>query len=154
MPQSYYIDACVLISYFDEQKKDQNKIAKDTIHKIINTVERNPEISVKIPTLVLGEIYLWVLRHDQPELIFDFGRLFNQLNADFPAPTREHYALAARLLEEDEYLENHDALIVSHPILDNDTTWFFTHESKLHNNMVIEQEKDERDNRFMISDRF
>ena len=62
MPQSYYIDACVLISYFDEQKKDQNKIAKDTIHKIINTVERNPEISVKIPTLVLGEIYLWVLR--------------------------------------------------------------------------------------------
>ena len=94
------------------------------------------------------------LKTDQPELIFDFGRLFNQLNADFPAPTREHYALAARLLEEDEYLENHDALIVSHPILDNDTTWFFTHESKLHNNMVIEQEKDERDNRFMISDRF
>jgi hypothetical protein len=154
MSQSYYIDACVLISYFDERKKDQNRIAKETIHKIINSVKRNPEISVKIPTLVLGEVYSWILRHNQLELIFDFGRLFNQMNADFPAPTREHYTLAARLLRDDEYLENHDALIVSHPILDNNTTWFFTHESKLHNNMVIEQEKEVRGNRFMISDRF
>jgi hypothetical protein len=154
MSQSYYIDACVLISYFDRRKKDQSRTARETIHKIISNVDRNPEISVKIPTLVLGEVYLWILRCNQLELASDFARLFNQMNADFPAPAKEHYKLAAKLLEMDQYLENHDALIVSHPILDNDTTWFFTHESKLHNNMVIEQEKDERDNNFMISDRF
>lgn len=36
---------------------------------------------------------------------------------DFPAPEKEHYKEAVRLLQEDKYLTPHDALIVARAFL-------------------------------------
>lgn len=155
MRQSIYIDTCILIGYVEKGRNDINRTAKENVRKIQSMVRHNSEIKVKIPTTILGEFMLWCIRNDDCDnrALSDFKMLVKNLNADFPAPQKEHYELARKLMETDDRFEPNDALIISYALLDPTTTWFLTTDTNLHNNRIIEEEKDKRNNKFKISDR-
>lgn len=153
MNQSIYIDANILIGLF-EKDKDVNKLSNNTIRQAI-TMANNPEIKIKIPSIALAEFTLWCIRQNCLEdVAAKFYKYLFNLKADFPTPTKEHYKKAKTLMELDERYESHDSLIVSHALLDSDTTWLLTTETNLHFDPNIEKEKDELGNKFKISDRF
>ncbi|RLI77649.1 hypothetical protein DRP04_11100 [Archaeoglobales archaeon] len=154
MDQSIYIDANILIGYFEKKNRDIKKIAREAISKTQKMVRGNSEIIVKIPTIVLAEFMQWYIEDcSDEEVLSQFEALVEKLDADFPAPKKEHYELAIKLMNEDDRVNSHDALIVSHALLDPTTTWLLTTDTVLHNNKVIEKEKKRLENRFKISDR-
>jgi hypothetical protein len=129
-------------------------LQKRILEKFKIWLRRNSEIKVKIPTVILGEFMLWCIRNDYDDrALSDFKTLVEKLDADFPTPQKENYELAKKLMETDDRLEPHDALIVSHALLDPNTTWLLTTDTVLHNNRIIEKEKTNRNNRFKILDR-
>ena len=156
MVQSIYIDACILIGCIEgkyRRKNDIHRISQDAIRKIESMARHNSEIKVKIPTIVLSEFMLWCIKNDEDDRVLsDLKTLVKNLKADFPSPKKEHYELAKRFIETDSRFESHDALIISHALLDPTTTWLLTTDTVLHNNKIIEKEKTERNNRFKISD--
>ena len=151
MNQTYYFDADVIISYFDEDDREKHIVSKQTIRKTKSIIRKNPEIKVKIPSIAMAEIFLWLLRNSElVRLSHDFLRLMEELKADFPSPRKEHYEEAMSLLEKDDYLKPHDSLIVAHALLDNNTTHLLTFDTDLIDNDVIEKRKIELGNKFKI----
>lgn len=153
--QSYYFDSSVIIAYFDERDKDRNEMAKKIISKVRSAVRKNPEIKVKIPSVVLAEIFMKLIEDERVRNRLDeFFALVRDLKADFPAPKIEHYEEALHLLQKDPQLEPHDSMIVAHALLDEETKYLFTFDSKLINNKVIKKRKSEKGVSFKISDEF
>jgi len=56
MNQTYYFDADVIISYFDEDDREKHIVSKQTIRKTKSIIRKNPEIKVKIPSIAMAEI--------------------------------------------------------------------------------------------------
>jgi len=99
MSQTYYLDADIIIAYFDEDDREKYGVARKTIGKVKSTIRRNPEIDVKIPSIALAEIFSWFLKDSRlPRVSHDFPKLMNDLRADFPSPRKEHYKEAVHSL--------------------------------------------------------
>jgi len=155
MGQSIYIDTSILIGYFEHKKSDIRKISRDAVNRVINMEKENREIMVKIPSIVLAEFMLWCVRNNcLYEFSAGFEDLMKKLNAEFPSPNKDHYDEVSLLMKKDNFLEPHDALVITHALLDRSTTWVLTTERALHNNKVIQEEKERLNNKFKISDRF
>ena len=151
MSQTYYFDADIIIAYLDEDDREKNNASKRTIRKVKNTIKRNPEIKVKIPSIALAEISTWLMENSRlTKLSHKLLELIKELNADFPAPKKEHYVEALSLLAKDDYLKPHDSLIIAHALLDYSTSHLFTFDTDLIGNRVIESRKSELGNKFKI----
>ncbi len=61
MDQTYYFDADVIIAYFDEDDREKNRVSKNTVGRAKNNVRMNPCIKVKIPSIAMDEIFLWLI---------------------------------------------------------------------------------------------
>ena len=59
--QSIYFDTNVIVGYF--KKGGEREHAKNVIYKAA-TMIKNPDITVKIPIISLGECAIWLLDHD------------------------------------------------------------------------------------------
>ena len=151
MSQTYYLDADIIIAYFDENDKEKNTVSKKTVRKVKSTIRRNPEIEIKIPSIALAEIFSWFLKDSRlPKVSHDFLKLVSELRVDFPSPRKEHYKEAVSLLERDDYLKPHDSLIVAHALLDSSTTHLLTFDRDLITSKVIDERKNELENKFKI----
>ena len=151
MNQAYYFDADVIIAYFDEDDKEKNRVSKNTVGRAKNNVRMNPSIKVKIPSIAMAEIFLWLLEKSKlGDLSYKVLKVMTELKADFPSPKKEHYLEAVYLLEKDSYLQPHDSLIVAHALLDGTTTHLLTFDRNLTTNREITNRMIELGNRFKI----
>ena len=151
MDQTYYFDADVIIAYFDEDDRGKNRVSKNTVGRAKNNVRMNPCIKVKIPSIAMAEIFLWLIEKSRLEdLPYKFLKVMTELKADFPSPNKEHYSEAIYLLKKDKYLKPHDSLIVAHTLKDSNTIHLLTFDSDLIDNDVIERRKTELRNKFKI----
>ncbi len=153
--QSIYLDSSIIIGYFDEKDRDIMNLSRNVIHKAIKMSEQNPEIDIKIPSVVLGEFLLWCIRNECLDNVSSkFLEILKNLEADFPSPKKDNYTKAKSIMDVDERYESHDTLIITHALLDFDTKWFLTTEEQFFYDDYIEKEKERLGNNFKISDRF
>jgi len=149
-----YLDAVILIGYFE--RIDVGRHAREIISQTRKMI-RNPEIVVKIPLIILGELAQKIFGKPEQNENFekmDFLKLFCKLNPIFEGPSYESYNLAARLISEDDRLEPADALLVAQAVVDKTSEWLITTDSVLINNKVILDAINKRNSNLKISDDF
>ena len=135
--QNIYIDTCLFQGYL-WGKEDEKKNAKDILSKIKSNVKRNPDINVKIPFIVIGEMINNLIRgsfelNNRAEIMYKFFDLLNDLRADIIPPNKCCYAKAKLLIDQDCYLAENatDILIVSCALCDKDSAFLLTDDSLL-----------------------
>ena len=106
--QNIYIDTCFFQGYL-WGKKDEEENASDMFSKIETSVRQNPNINVKIPFIVVGELINNLIRENfeqrqEQEIMYKFFRLLTDLNADRFPPNKCCYAKAKLLFSKDMYL--------------------------------------------------
>ena len=143
----------MLIGYF--KKGDEQKHAKKVMQQAVNMI-KNPEITVKIPLISLGECVIRLLCPISELNILDrFQTLIEQtLRAETPAPNIKSYKIALELMQDDAQLKPTDALIVAQALADHTSEWLITTDSLLQDNQAIFKKKEEIGSNLKISDRF
>ncbi len=151
--QSIYFDTSMLIGYF--KKGDEQKHAKDVMQQAVNMI-KNPEITVKIPLISLGECVIRLLYPSSELSILDsFQTLIERtLQAKTPVPDIKSYKIALELMQDDVQLKPTDALIVAQALADHTSEWLITTDSLLLDNRAIFKKKEEIGSNLKISDRF
>nr|CBH37137.1 hypothetical protein BSM_06140 [uncultured archaeon] len=136
--QNIYIDTCFFQGYL-WGKSDEKENAKDILSKIESNVRNNPEINVKIPFIVVGELINNLIRENfeqgvREEIMYKFFERLKELKADIIPPNKCCYAKAKLLIDRDRYLVEHaptDTLIVSCALCDMDSAFLLTEDSLL-----------------------
>ena len=136
--QNIYIDTCFFQAYL-WGKVDAKENAKDILSKIESNARKNPEINVKIPFVVVGELINNLIRENVEQIVRDdimykFFALQKDLKADIIPPNKCCYAKAKLLIDQDLYLVEHaptDTLIVSCALCDMDSAFLLTDDSLL-----------------------
>ena len=148
--QNIYIDTYFVQGYL-WGKRDEEENIKPIFSKIKSSV-KNPDINVKIPSIVVGEM-INNLRNisDQDErgnIMYNFLNLLNDLEAEIIAPNKCSFGIAKSLIKQDDYLENHpsDVLIASCALCDRDSSHLLFRDSLFLESMTLEKiERDMRD---------
>jgi predicted nucleic acid-binding protein len=150
--QSVYIDASMLLFYFDRHH-DNGRIARETIKKVLENID-NSEIHVRIPQVVLGELFIFYCRprNEDYDLLKMVG-LIKKLQADFPSANFSTLKLAHEL-RKDLSIKPNDAVLVAHALLDASTQWLLTTDQVLISNLTIEKQMNNKRNRFAIDSKF
>ena len=151
--QSIYFDTNIIVGYF--KKGDEQKHAKDVMQQAVNMI-KNPEITVKIPLISLGECVIRLLYPSSELSILDsFQTLIERtLQAKTPVPDIKSYKIALELMQDDVQLKPTDALIVAQALADHTSEWLITTDSLLLDNRAIFKKKEEIGSNLKISDRF
>ncbi|MEA2053172.1 MAG: hypothetical protein U9O90_10235 [Euryarchaeota archaeon] len=115
----------------------KKRMQKLFLSKIEATVRRNPEIKVKIPFIVVGELINNIIREnvgqkDRDEITHKFFELREARNADIIPPNKCYYNKAKLLIDRDRYLVEHAptaTFIVSCALYDQDSLgeWLTKH---------------------------
>jgi len=150
--QSIYFDTDILLYYF-EKGKDLGRHAREVISQA-KGMSTNPDITIKIPLIVIGEFVMKVLEREKTELIVELLKLLNELKAEITSPSMKSYEIAFKLLTKDKYLKPADALIVAQALDDSTSEWLITTDSDLHENIVIHEIKEKLGSKLKISDKF
>ncbi|MBC7218603.1 MAG: hypothetical protein H5T49_00495 [Hadesarchaea archaeon] len=128
--QYIYIDT-FFIQAFLWGKNDEKQLANETIRKIKNTVV-NPNIHVKIPMIVIGEVINNLMRRFEIKEILngntlcELCKLLNDLGADLVPPCKRSIETARVLLDKDNQLKPVDAVILSQAVCDPNSTYLIT----------------------------
>ena len=150
--QNIYIDTYYFQGYL-WGKKDEKESTTDIFSEIESNVRKNPEINVKIPFIVIGElINNLVLREnfeqrERNEIMYNFFELRKDLDADFIPPNKCSFDKAKLLIDQDDYLEKHssDVLIASCALCDSDSSHLLIHDKLLLHSLELKKiEKDMR----------
>ena len=136
--QSIYIDTCFFQGYL-WGKEDEKKYAKYILSKIESNVKNHPDIHVKIPFIVVGELINNLIRENfeqgvREEIMYKFFDLLNDLRADITPPNKCCYAKAKSLTDQDSYFAENaptDAFMVSCALCDPDSSHLLTADSRL-----------------------
>ena len=136
--QNIYIDTCFFQGYL-WGKEDEKENAKDILSKVGSNVRKNPEINVKIPFIVVGELINNLIRENfeqgvREDIMYEFFELRKDLRADTIPPNKCCYAKAKLLIDRDCYLAESaptDTLIVSCALCDMDSAFLLTDDSLL-----------------------
>ena len=117
---------------------------------------KNPEITVKVPLISLGECVIRLLYPSSESNLLDrFQTLIEQtLQAETPAPDVKSYKIALELMQDDVQLKPTDALIVAQALADHTPEWLITTDALLLDNRAIFKKKEEIGSNLKISDRF
>ena len=117
--QNIHIDTCFFQGYL-WGKEDEKENAKDILSKIESNVRRNPEINVKIPFIVIGEMISNLIREnfelrdsDEDEIMYKFFVLLRDLKADTIPPNKCCYDMAKSLTAQDSYFAENAPLMLS-----------------------------------------
>lgn len=155
--QHYYFDTSILIGYINPKEgRDSSERAKNIIRASLKAIKRNSQIKIIIPTVVLGEIIQQLNEIlENSEWMDALGKLLKfikdcKTQIDFPSPGRSHYELALKILERDDRFESMDALIIAHPILDENSKKFYSFDSMFISSKIISELKDEYNSKFEI----
>ena len=156
--QSIYFDADILINYFADQNirkhakkaKEISRHAKKVIHQA-RKMCKNPEIIIKVPLIVLGELTMETIEQDGITLSSLFGRV---IDAEFTSGSRDSYKIASELMGKDDRLTPADALLVAQALTNKTSEWLITTDGNLINNLAISKIKDKLGSGLKISDRF
>lgn len=136
--QNIYIDTCFFQSYL-WKKRDEKESAKDVLSQIKSSVNNNPNINVKIPFIVVGEL-INNLKREIPsqerraEIMYAFFEELEDLEADIIPPNKCCYDKAKSLTAQDDYFAEHapsDAFIVSCALCDPDSSHLLTSDRRL-----------------------
>ena len=136
--QNIYIDTCFFQGYL-WGKEDEKKNANVILSKIKSNVRRNPEINVRIPFIVVGELINNLIREnfelrDSDEIIYKFFVLRRNLKADIIPPNKCCYDIAKSLTAQDSYFAENaptDAFMASCALCDPDSSHLLTVDSRL-----------------------
>lgn len=163
--QNIYIDTHFFQSYL-WKKGDEKENAKDILFQIKSN--RNPDIKVKIPFIVVGEL-INNLKREIPgqdrkaEIMREFFELLDDLKADIIPPNKCSYDKAKSLTARDVYLAERaptDTFIASCALCDPDSAFLLTvdklllesyHLKKLEKDM---RAKEERKRHLQITNEF
>jgi uncharacterized protein YejL (UPF0352 family) len=90
--QNVYIDTCFFQGYL-WGKKDEEENASDMFSKIETSVRQNPNINVKIPFIVVGELINNLIRENveqgnREEIMYKLFELQKNLKADTIPPNK------------------------------------------------------------------
>ena len=117
--QNIYIDTCFFQGYL-WGKEDEKENANVILSKIKSNVRRNPEINVKIPFIVIGEMISNLIREnfelrdsDEDEIMYKFFVLLRDLKADTIPPNKCCYDMAKSLTAQDSYFAENAPLMLS-----------------------------------------
>ena len=115
--QNIYIDTCFFQGYL-WGKEDEKENAKDILSKIESNVKRNPDINVKIPFIVIGEMINNLIRENfelsnRAEIMYKFFVLLRDLKADTIPPNKCCYDMAKSLTAQDCYFAENAPLMLS-----------------------------------------
>ncbi len=138
--QNIYIDTCFFQGYL-WGKEDEKENANVILSKIKSNVRRNPEINVKIPFIVVGELINNLIREnfelrdsDEDEIMYKFFVLRRNLEADIIPPNKCCYGIAKSLTVQDSYFAENaptDAFMASCALCDPDSSHLLTVDSRL-----------------------
>jgi len=136
--QNIYIDTCFFQGYL-WGKEDEKENAKDILSKIKSNVKRNPDINVKIPFIVIGEMINNLIRENfelsnRAEIMYKFFVLLRDLKADIIPPNKCCYDIAKSLTAQDSYFAENaptDAFMASCALCDPDSSHLLTADSRL-----------------------
>jgi predicted nucleic acid-binding protein len=151
--QSFYIDASMLLFYFD-RSSDNGRIARETIKKILANLD-NLDIHVRIPQVVLGELFIFYCNPNNHDC--DPSRMITltkKLQADYPSANAYTLRLAQELMANDHSIKPNDSVLVAHALLDKATQWLFTTDQALISNLEIERQMCALGNRFTTDSKF
>jgi len=165
--QNIYIDTCFFQSYL-WGKEDEKGNAKDILSKIESNVRKNPEINVKIPFIVVGELINNLIRENfeqgvREEIMYKFFELRKDLEADTIPPNKCCYGKAKLLTDQDPYFAENaplDAFIVSCALCDPDSSHLLTTDSRLLESELLKkigkemQAYNERNRQLRITEEF
>lgn len=163
--QNIYIDTCFFQGYL-WGREDEKENAKEIFSKI--EFRKNPEINVKIPFIVVGELINNLIRENFEQevregIMYKFFELREDLKADTIPPTKCCYAKAKLLTAQDFYFAEYaptDAFIVSCALCDPDSSRLLTTDSRLLESELLKKiEKDmrtdnERNRQLKITEEF
>ncbi len=138
--QNIYIDTCFFQGYL-WGKEDEKENANVILSKIKSNVRRNPEINVRIPFIVVGELINNLIREnfelrdsDEDEIMYKFFVLLRNLEADIIPPNKCCYGIAKSLTAQDSYFAENaptDAFMASCALCDPDSSHLLTVDSRL-----------------------
>jgi len=138
--QNIYIDTCFFQGYL-WGKEDEKENANVILSKIKSNVRRNPEINVRIPFIVIGEMISNLIREnfelrdsDEDEIMYKFFVLRRNLEADIIPPNKCCYGIAKSLTAQDSYFAENaptDAFMASCALCDPDSSHLLTVDSRL-----------------------
>jgi hypothetical protein len=147
--QNIYIDTYFVQGYL-WGKRDEEENIKPIFSKIKSSI-KNPNINVKIPSIVVGELInnlRGISDHGEREdIMYNFFKLLNELEADIIAPNKCSFDIAKSLIE-DDYLAKQpsDVLIASCALCDPDSSHMLFHDGLFLESRTLEKmEKDMRD---------
>ncbi|NQE53081.1 hypothetical protein C5S29_05770 [ANME-1 cluster archaeon GoMg3.2] len=144
--QNIYIDTCFFQGYL-WGKKDEEENASDMFSKIETSVRQNPNINIKIPFIVVGELINNLIRENveqgnREEIMYKFFELQKNLKADTIPPNKCCYAKAKSLIVQDDYFAEHaltDTFIVSCALCDPDSSHLLTTDSRLLESVLLKK---------------
>jgi predicted nucleic acid-binding protein len=149
--QSVYVDTDMLIYYFDK-RSDKGRMARDTIKKVLDHLD-NPEIHVRIPQVVLGELLIHFCTRRkaicEPAQMIE---LLRKLEADYPTSNPTLIRHAQELMR--QHIKPNDSMLVAHALLDRTTQWLLTTDQLLTTNLDIKKKMDILGHSFTIDSRF
>ena len=150
--QNVYIDTYFVQGYL-WGKRDEEEIIKPIFSKIKKSI-KNPDINVKIPSIVVGELINNLRKNSdhvkRGKIMYNFFDLLNNLEAEIIAPNKCSFGIAKSLIKQDDYLENHpsDVLIASCALCDPDSSHLLFRDSLFLESRILEgMEKDMRGER-------
>jgi len=134
-------------------KPDEIRAANQIFQKLRNSI-KNPDIKVRIPFVVVGELINNLVRDkkdnliskdDMDSILHKFLTLQNELNADLTPPGKCVYFAACELIKKDDRVAGSDALIVCQALCDPYSSHLLTTDTDiLYSTAIQELEKDMR----------
>lgn len=165
--QNVYIDTCFFQSYLWKER-DEKESAKDVLSQIKSSVNKNSDINVKIPFIVVGELINNLIREipsqeRRADIMYAFFEELEDLKADTIPPNKCCYAKAKSLIVQDDYFAEHaltDTFIVSCALCDPDSSHLLTTDSRLLESVLLKkieknmQADNERNRQLKITEEF
>lgn len=152
--QHVYIDTDIL-RFNSDRNNDLGRVARASIAQVEKSLI-NPQIKVKIPQVVLGELMIAACQGDCD--IEDIKKLLLRLNVevwrDMPTVNSDVLFHAKDILDKNPLLGPNDALLAAHALTDVSTAWLLTTDEPLIVNRVIKEKMDSMGHRFHISSTF
>lgn len=152
--QNVYIDTDILIFYFDK-KRDKGRIARTSITQLERSLNENPQIKVKIPQVVLGELMMNYCNGKCD--LNEIKKLLVRLNvgySDMPSAKPDEWHCAEEIVGAQWQIKPNDALLVAQVLKDPSATWLLTTDGKLIGNKFIDKKMLTLNHRFSIAPSF
>lgn len=136
--QTIYIDSCFVDAYLWGDK-DANKHAKKVFRKIKKTISSNPNIKVVIPFVAVGETVNTMIQKGKKDKNDKMFELIEDLKADTPPPSKTVIEIAFDILKKDKWFDPSDAIIATHALCDEYSTYLLTTDTNMQTSKVLSE---------------